>query len=251
MFSIICVTWKNQKQCQELVDSIHENSFYKDHEIFVFHNEFCYPKGDRNIRNITDCHHHYRNAGFSRAVNFSVGYSEIYLKSKKQWICIIDDDSTVAKYWDKALIDAFEKTGSSWIASTRVEPKAPHYNMTPESYKKYGICGQPEWYHNISNVPLIIPTHFWKTIGGYDEDFPNVGAELGLAKRAYDHGERQFAQTPYSIAFHKQSQSMKRLKNIKQARIDRDRIFKEKYGISRQEFTKLIGKGEVYEIDSK
>jgi GT2 family glycosyltransferase len=238
MFSIVTVTWHNQKQCQELVDSIKKNSYYKDHNITVVHNE---SEGD-DISNC-DNFHFSGNRGFSFAANHGVRHT------KGNYVCIIDDDSTVCENWDLCLLKAHKNTNSNWVASTRVEPIAPHYNISNEEYKtQYYKKYKFAWYKNISNVPLLIPKKFWNEIGGYDEDFPNVGAELGLAKRAYDHGERLFLQTPYSLAHHKQSQSMKRMNGIKQARNNRDRTFYKKYGMNRGEFTKLIGKGKVYEV---
>lgn len=238
MFSIIIVTWINHKQAKECIESIQNNSYYRDHEIIVFHNEhsdcdtlfgkkyYCIDLHSRN------------NIGLSKAAN------RCFVVASKDYICLIDDDITVTKNWDKHLFDAHIRMKSNWVASTRIEPIAPKWNVSTESYRR-GF--RPWlWYRNISNTPLLIPAKVWESIGGYDEDFPNVGAELGLAKRAYDCGIRNFLQTPLSIVSHKQSQSTKRLDNIKKARKSRDVTFKTKYGISRKDFTEIIGKGQVY-----
>ncbi|HUX57141.1 MAG TPA: glycosyltransferase [Bacteroidales bacterium] len=236
MFSIIIVTWNNLKQAKECVGSIRDNSYYNDHEVIVVHNDVSILESPiDNVKNID-----YRsNIGFSKAANAGADLA------KKDYICIIDDDTTVTRNWDKHLLDAQLQTKSNWVCSTRIEPIAPKWNISVESYRR-GF--RPYlWYRNISNAPLLIPNNVWEAIGGYDEDFPNVGAELGLAKKAYDYGIRDFLQTPLSIAFHKQSQSMKRLPDIKNDRIKRDQIFKSKYGITRKKFVKVIGKGNVYE----
>lgn len=212
----------------------------------MFHNEYvecpnidipiCSIRGVMNLFSRT-------NIGLSKATNIAI--NRVTKTVTKDYICLIDDDMTVTKNWDKHLLDAHIKTKSDWVASTMIEPIPPRWNIGTESYKR-GF--KPlHWYRNISNTPLLIPTKFWKLIGGYDEDFPNVGAELGLAKRAYDHDVRNFVQTPLSLVYHKQSQSMKKLENRGKLAKKRDTIFKAKYNISRKEFTKLIGKGEIYD----
>jgi GT2 family glycosyltransferase len=249
-FSIVIVVWKNQEQAQELVDSIRDNSYYKGHQIIVICNEVSALTHKIPIINGShaECYWSY-NIGLSKAANHGA------FKATKDYICLIDDDMTVLPDWDKHLFDAHKKTGSNWVATTCIEPIAPHYNISTKCWDYLQIkrdpLGKLIWYHNISNTPLLIPTKFWREIGGYDEDFPNSGAELGLAKRAYDHGERDFVQTPYSLVHHKQSQSMNRLPGLKKARKDRDTKFKEKYNMARKEFTTLIGKGEVYNMSKK
>lgn len=236
MFSIVIVSWRNQLQLIDLLKSIAENSFYK-HEILIFKN------GDNNDeRHITDG---YKTISSIKNLGLSVGANIISKHATKDFICLVDDDMKVLPNWDKYLLCTHNITKSNWVASTCIESIAPHYNITLDNYTK-GIRPK-KWFRNISNTPLLIPTKFWKKIGGYDEDFPNVGAELGLAKKAFDCGEIDFIQCPHSLVFHRQSQSMKRLEGIKKARLHRDRVFKKKYGITRIEFIKEIGKGEEYD----
>lgn len=236
MFSIIIVTWRNSDNANELVRSIRENSYYNTHQVIVVHNEGKHCSSVEGAENIFQD----TNIGLSKAANIGSKLAE------KSYICLIDDDMTVMKFWDIYLFYAMgEKRSDNWVASTCIEPIAPHYNISTKEWEKN--IKPVNYYCNISNTPLLIPASFWREIGGYDEDFPNSGAELGLAKRAYDHGERKFLQIPDSLAWHKQSQSFKKVKNMASIRKKRDIDFKEKYGITRQEFIKIIGKGKKYE----
>lgn len=239
-FSIIIITWHNQKMVQDLVDSIHKYSFYKDHEILVGHQEIIPPWDLPEVRN-TDV-----NMGFAENVGLSAATNKVTKHAIKDYICLMDDDMIVLKDWDLHLLLALERFKNNWMSSTVIEPIAPHYNINKKLWDEGWRPEEKPYYHNISNTPLLIPKGFWNSIGGYDEDFPNSGAELGLAKRAYDVGERLFLQTPNSLVIHFQSQSFKKLPGLKQARKDRDINFKNKYGMSRKNFVQAIGKGQVY-----
>jgi GT2 family glycosyltransferase len=179
-----------------------------------------------------------KNKGLSKAANYA---SKL---ATKDYICLIDDDMEMTTHWDMHLLNAHERTRSNWVSSTMVEPIPSKTNIS--TYHKYNPFEHGWWRQN-SNCPLLIPKDFWDKIGGYDEDFPNVGAELGLAKRAYDNGVRDFVQTPFSVIIHHQSQSMNRIKGLPGLRKARDRMFKDKYGITRKEFVSLIKKGERYD----
>ena len=235
MFSIVIVNWRLPELTQKCVDSIRKHSYFKDsHEIIVVHNEWD------NKTKIAGADHelrYYENVGLSKAANKGAKFAT------KDFICLIDNDMEVMDQWDIHLLYSKDfKPESNWTCSTMVEPNPSSTNVSRKDMARY-------WYKQISNTPLLIPKKFWEKIGGYDEDFPNVGAELGLAKRAYDHGERDFVQTPLSMVFHYESQSMNKLSTIKEKRKQRDITFKNKYGITRKQFIKLIGKSEKYNTD--
>ena len=100
MFSIIIVEWENCDQARKCVESIQKNSHYQDHEIIVFHNE----ASDRLsiIDNVLSLYST-QNLGLTRAANIAAK------ASTKDYICLIDDDMTVAKDWDSALISGLDK----------------------------------------------------------------------------------------------------------------------------------------------
>ena len=230
-FSIIIVTWQNRVMLNRCIDLIRKHSDI-NHQIIVAHNEHKGEEKIKDAHNILFC----KNVGLCKAAN------EASLYANTNYICLIDDDIEVLPKWDINLFN--NDIYKNWIASTRIEPIAPHYNISCDDYKKGKI---PEkFYHNISNTPLLIPRKFWEKIGGYDEDFVTIGAELGLAKKAYDAGERLFLQTPNSMVIHKQSQSTKRLLGIANIRKQRDKTFSIKYGMTRKKFIKIIKKGEVF-----
>ena len=236
MFSIIIVDWELPQLTQKCIDSIRNNSVYK-HEIIIVNNEakhcdlYFIPDFGIHIYNKA-------NLGLSKAANQGAK------KASTDYICLIDNDIEVTRDWDLNLFGARMSTKSNWVCSTRIEPNPSNTNaksLNGYDPEKHG------WYRQISNTPLLIPKKFWDKIGGYDEDFFVIGAELGLAKRAYDHGVRDFVQTPRSVVLHKESQSTGKLPNIKKHRQDRDRIFKDKYGMNKRDFTKLIGKGTRFD----
>jgi GT2 family glycosyltransferase len=237
------VSWNNLTQLLGCVESITKNSSF-EHEIIIVHN--CklndYEIDDyEKIANEINIFNG-KNVGLSEAANKGVEVAS------KEYVCLIDDDMEVQIKWDVLLLKAHKNTGSDWVCSTNAEPIPNKTNISIEDYEngKYDP-GKHGWHRQNSNTPLLIPQDFWESIGGYDEEFPNVGAELGLAKRAYDNGVKDFVQTPFSVATHHQSQSMKRRDDLRSLRRDRDLVFRQKYGITRIEFTKLIGKGERYD----
>lgn len=241
-FSIVIVTWRNYQYAIKCIKSIIEHSYY-DHQIILVHNEYDKTMWEKMSADLPNKHKveevaFCTNVGLSKAANRGSEYA------KRRYICLIDDDCEVFEGWDYALWEGLSPKKTNWVASTRIEPIAPHYNISIKDWRN-GVYPE-KWYHNISNTPLLIPIGFWFEIGGYDTDFPNVGAELGLAKKAYERGEDLFLQTPHSIVYHYQSQSMKRLKHKRLLWKERDTKFKEKHGISRKEFKKIIKKGEEY-----
>ena len=242
MFSIVIVNWRLPELTQRCVDSIHKYSYFKNmHEIIVVHNEW---DNKTKINGVDHEFRYYENVGLSKAANQGAKFAS------KNFICLIDNDVEVMEQWDISLLYSKEfKPESNWTCSTMVEPKPSSTNVCRKKFIRYGfMLFARDWYKQISNTPLLIPKKFWEKIGGYDEDFPNVGAELGLAKRAYDHGERWFLQSN-SMVFHHQSQSMDKLSTINEEKKQRDITFKNKYGITRKQFIKLIGKGEKYNTD--
>jgi len=233
MFSIVIVNWRLPELTQKCVDSIRKHSYFKDsHEMIVVHNEW---DNKTKINGVDHELRYYENVGLSKAANKGAKFAT------KDFICLIDNDMEVMDQWDIHLLYSKDfKPESNWTCSTMVEPNPSSTNVSRKDMARY-------WYKQISNTPLLIPKKFWEKMGGYDEDFPNVGAELGLAKRAYDYGERWFLQSACSAVFHHQSQSMNKLSTISEERKKRDITFKNKYGITRKQFVKLIGKGEKYD----
>ena len=205
----------------------------------MVHNEAKFKK---NIISATNVFNR-ENEGLSKAANQGAKLAV------KKFVCLVDDDMTVTEKWDIHLYNAHVLTRSNWVCSTRVEPIPCPSNVSTALYRdgEYDP-NKHNWYNQISNTPLLIPRHFWLKIGGYDEDFETIGAELGLAKRAYDNGVRGFVQTPYSVVIHQQSQSTKRLPEIRKHRKKRDETFRRKYNMDRKSFIKLIGKNDPYSI---
>lgn len=233
MFSIIVVSWNNRECLNCLLDSIDKYSEW-NHEILIQDTKY--------------------NAGLCNSAN------RLSKAATKDFICPIDDDIVVLPGWDKALLDAHKKYSKKWISSTRIEPLCPPYGVkgnfgrSPSQLRMDELLRFNEQlkldkiYINNSNYPLLIPTEFWHEIGGYDTDFdPGIGSEVGLAKRCWEHGVRDFLQVPDSRVYHFQSTTVHRLKDVGTQRSKREQVFKNKYGLERQEFiTKYMKKGSEW-----
>ena len=94
----------------------------------------------------------------------------------------------------------------------------------------------------------MIPHELWRQIGGYDEDFPTVGSEIGLAKKLYDTGCRDLAITvPGSLVYHFQARSTGRVSQIENLQAARDQMFLRKYGVEIEDFkNQSLKKGTVW-----
>jgi len=256
MFSIVIVSWKNLPYLKLLIKSIRRNSFYQDHQLLVHVQESCgatidwlqsqgiaYTESDENI-------------GLSSAANL------VSQKADRDYICLIDDDMYVLPEWDEELIKFIERYGlrKCWVVSTMLERSGEFtveasFGQNLEEFEEARLLKQKFWYQNLiaplinnSALPGLIPHELWRQIGGYDEDFPTVGSEIGLAKKLYDTGCRDLAITvPGSLVYHFQARSTGRVSQIENLQAARDQMFLRKYGVEIEDFKdQSLKKGTVW-----
>jgi len=241
MFSIIAVSWKNLAFLKTLVDSIQKSSTYTDHQLLIHVQEACDETQEwlssQKIQYTTS----EKNIGLSAAAN------RASQKADRDFICLIDDDMYVLPRWDKELINFVQLYGLErfWVVSTMLE-RAGQYTLRTdfgnslEKFNEADLLRKFEKYKNkllpvINNsaLPGLIPTQLWCDVGGYDENFPVIGSDDGLAKRLWDYGCRDVGITvPRSLVYHFQSASTGKLHNLEALQVERDDKFLAKYGVT-------------------
>ncbi len=76
------------------------------------------------------------------------------------------------------------------------------YAGAPDGYP--GILGHTDWYRNylaVSGDCLLVPRDLFGVIGGFDEQYPGLGADVDLCLRVWEHG-RRVVYTPYAKLWH-------------------------------------------------
>ncbi len=254
MFDILICTWNNIDYLKQLVFSIHKNSFFNNN-ILVHVNEgtdgtpewlnSINIKYTRSESNIGLCH----------------GTNALTDHVTKDFVCLCDDDMYVLPSWDLELLkfrSAHQLRLKYWLSSVMIEPRlgpsttiTPHnYGNTVHNFKEDCLLsdfhiykGSKEPVNNQQAVPLLMPATMWKDIDGYDVDFgPGSGAEEGLAKKAWDHGCRNFVSISTSLVYHFQCKSTSR--QGQGGAQNRDKQMIDKYGMTTQDFiTNYIKRG--------
>jgi len=127
-----------------------------------------------------------------------------------------------------------------------------NFGNNPSNFDEDNIISEfnnipnPNGRYNNSSCPFIIDKKIYHKIDGYDEDFSNVGAELGLAKRLWDIGISNIGlETSSSLVYHFQSTTISRINRAEMAKY-REEKFKEKYNMNPTEFRKEIKKGNTH-----
>jgi len=246
-FDIIICTWNNFEYLKLLIRSIKEHSYFT-HNIIVHVNEsnptIIEWLGDNNIIYTQSS----TNLGVCSGINLAV------TRSTKDWLCFFDDDMYALPGWDSELVDYYNKNNLDkmvWLGSFMIEPGgtnlksviSQNYGKNLSEFNENGLLSSfKSFSKNLKNIacnstcPLLLNRELFLSVGGYDEDFdPGIGAELGLVKRYWDMGVRKYIAVKDSMVYHFGSKSTSRVRNGQEGP-RRDRLFKEKYGISREEF---------------
>jgi len=253
VFTIVVVSWRNLQFLQLLIKSIKNNSCW-DHEIVVHLNEAQEYEREWVLGEGLKLTESETNIGLSRAANLAAD------KGTAQWICPVDDDMYVLPRWDERLLDCFNRhQGRIWVSSTMIEPEGPStsiirdFGRSPDTFQEAQLLSFnaglncQSWYTN-SATPVLFERSQWDKIGGYDEHFPNVGAELGLAKRCWDIlGFRHFISDSESRVYHFRSISMARLSSGNEGPSNRDQKFVSKYKIKAGKFRAQMRKNQLFQ----
>jgi GT2 family glycosyltransferase len=257
MFSIVVVSWKNLPFLKTLISSIQKNSVYTHHQLLIHVQEGCGETEQwLNSKKIQYTMSE-NNIGLSAAANMAAR------KADHNFICLVDDDMYVLPRWDKELVDFVEWHALKrfWVVSTMLE-RAGQYTLkadfgkSPEEFDEADLLRKFGKYKNkllpvINNsaLPGLIPTQLWFDVGGYDEDFPVIGSEIGLAKKLWDSDCRNVGITvPKSLVYHFQAASTRKLQNLEVLQVERDDKFLAKYGVTLREFRdKELKKGQPWD----
>ncbi len=259
-FDIIICTWNNFNYLKLLIRSIEQNSDLP-HNIVVHVNESTNEIIDwLKNKNITHTHS-LENIGLCKGTNLAV------TKTSKDWLCFFDDDMYALPGWDSGLINYFKNNNLDervWLGSFMVEPGgtslnsviSKNYGKSIREFKESSLLNDYKSFsQNLQDIscnstcPLLLNRELFLSLGGYDEDFdPGIGAELGLVKRYWDNGVRKYVAVKDSLVYHFGSRSTSRVRDGQEG-IKRDRLFKHKYGITREDFiNKELKKGSKIKL---
>jgi len=251
VFSIVIVTWKNYGCLKMTVDSIKKNSFF-DNEIVVHVQEDC----SLSKKYLEDLGIAYtfsdNNIGLSSAANLASSLAT------KEILCFFDDDMYALPLWDRSLLSMKKRLPlKSTACSIMIENNGVidiDCGKTLASFDEDKLlsvfsAGLPlvEGRYNNSSCPFLVDRDSYFEAGGYDEDLPNVGAELGLAKNLWDIGFRDIGvECVGSLVYHLQSTTLNRLNRIELAK-NRDTVFMKKHNHSSDEFRIMMKKGKSHQ----
>lgn len=236
MFDIIIVTWRNLDYLRLTLEGIAENSAY-EHKVHVFCQTYHEPTYNFLYKRGIPFTGSSENIGLSAAANRTVK-----LFAQQDILCFFDDDMYAAPGWDTALLSEYKPNRT--VCSVMVEQGFGHnlQNFRKQSFI-YSLKRKNPHYNN-SSYPILVDRRAYQSVGGYDEDFPNVGAELGLAKRLWDYGITEIGrEVPESRVYHFPSQSLNRLDRDKLAK-EREVKFLDKYGITAPHFRQMMQKNQ-------
>lgn len=247
-WDIIIPAWNNLDHLKLLVKSIKENSAF-DHKILVHFNQVTEEELDWASKNLDKFTHSRDNDGLCSGIN------RIYSNGNKEWLCIVDDDIYVLPGWDIEIVKFYKKHGltkKSMLSSFCIEPRPSIFNATviknfglnvesfreDELLKTYSEYKTETSISNTSNCPVLFNRETFTNIDGYDTDFdPGVGAELGIAKKMWDYGCRNYPSVGASLVYHFGSMSTTKIDGHILG-TKRDQTFIEKYGLTKEEFNK-------------
>ena len=259
-FDIIICTWNNFDYLKLLIRSIRENSSLP-HTIIVHVNE-----SNSSILSWLDKEkitytHNSKNIGLCKGTNLAVK------KANKDWLCFFDDDMYALPGWDINLVNYHQDNNLDtyvWLGSFMIEPGgtslnsviSKNYGKNINEFKESSLLSDYKSFsQNLKNIscnstcPLLLNRELFLSLKGYDEDFdPGIGAELGLVKRFWDAGVRKYIAVKDSLVYHFGSRSTSRVRDGQEG-VKRDKLFKHKYGITREDFiNKELKKGNKIQL---
>jgi glycosyltransferase involved in cell wall biosynthesis len=245
-WDITIPTWNNLNHLKLLVRSINDNSTF-NHRILIHFNQVTKEELEWASKSLDEFTSAENNVGLCSGLN------RVYTLGDKEWLCVIDDDMYVLPGWDVGLAKFYRKhglTAKSMLSSFCIEPRPSIFNATiisnfghnTANFREDDLLQSHSEYKteasisNTSNCPVLFNRSTFSSIGGYDTDFdPGVGAELGIAKRMWDYGCRNYPSIGSSLVYHFGSMSTTRISGQALA-AKRDSTFVNKYGLTKEEF---------------
>ena len=185
-------------------------------------------------------------------------------QAKYPYLIDINSDMFVLPGWDIEIykqIKQFEREGiEKWtISSCLVEPVGnnPEYTIAyhghnPETFSEAGLMTDyfttPVKYAKMDTIqyshPITMPKTLWDEMGGVDTGYQyGVGTDHDISASAYKAGCRNFIMLGKSKVYHFVSQTIRKLPKNKD---DGQTYFKEKWGITVNEFRKRMGIAKPY-----
>lgn len=158
---------------------------------------------------------------------FNLGslWNRLIKNSHSDYICLLNSDTVVEKFWLAKLLDTFnkvEKVGcvgpSTDNSHNQQSGKRPNKTFVDFSIYK-GMC--------LSGFCLVFPKGVWKSVGGFPEDFGFYGQEVAFIDKIVKAGYRQIWRTDVFV-HHEGGASVKKsgMDELKERRIARAKIAK-------------------------
>jgi len=192
------------------------------------------------------------------AVNHAVRLAEY------PYIIDINSDMYPLPGWDMEIfkqIQKFKKEGIDkfTISATLIEPLGNnpeytirYYGHTPQTFNEEGLL--QDYFTNSINYakmnatqyshPIVMPKDLWNEMGGVDVSYKyGIGTDHDIPASAYKAGCRNFIMLGRSRVYHFVSQTIRKLPND---RPDGQARFKEKWGMTVNEFRKKMNIAQSY-----
>jgi len=265
-FTIGIPTWNRHDFISLCLKSLLTNSHYK-HEIIV-HINGCTDGTKLLLDNICEKHNNVKYTYSETNLGIIYGHNIAIAAGTKPFILIPDNDMYFLPNWDIELVKFAEINNADktwWLNPIMVEPYgsnkcciAPqNYGITPETFTESKILADLETLQTIKQpinstcTPIAVWRESFEKVNGLNTDLGmGIGLEDDLAIRFYrEIGCRNFVGVPRSLVYHFQAgiTGIQICPNRNYYGNLRDKYFKEKYNITKEEFLfNTIKRGDTW-----
>lgn len=232
------------KQC---VDSILDNTSYKNYELILVSNNSVEPDTEillKNLKKNKNCKVFYWDEPFnySKINNFGVN------KSTGDYIVLLNNDTQViTKDWLEEMIGVASQPGVGAVGPMLLYPNkkdgiqhagiilgmgtmAGHVfrHHQPMDWTEFGMPVWPRNYLAVTGACLVVSKEKYNEVGGLDEVFTVAGSDVAFCLRLYENGYRNIY-WPAAQLYHHESVSVGTYDNGIQLDYDHSLKYYEKY----------------------
>ncbi len=126
---------------------------------------------------------------------FNLGklWNRLIRHSVSDYICLLNSDTIVEKFWLSRLLDAFKRIKNvGCVGPSTDNSHNPQSGERPKEafvdFSKYeGMC--------LSGFCLVFPKSVWEEVGGFPEDFGFYGQEVAFIDKIVKRGYKQIWRT--------------------------------------------------------
>lgn len=269
-WDIIIVSWQNVVYLKKAIGSLRMHS-KNIHNIIIYFNGTTEEEAERIVTHEIPSSHKWGPILYlSNPVNIGLcdAANNASLLGTSDFIYLMDDDMYVLPNWDRELHNfrmAYGFEDDTYLCSVMVEPNSTSshsiegdYGHHPQRFREVALLHDFEdgLFKDVikpivnTYMPVLFSRKMWEQIGGYSIEFsPGIGSDDDLAKKAWDFGCHNPVGVPDSLVYHFQSATTARITNYAEHAINRDKVFKELYGMTLNEFHKEIKRGKPWVLN--